>query len=95
MSFFIIPQSGTAIKIEENTPEINPTSKANEKLKILGAPNSNMATTTTMTVSTVLIERVIVCRIDRLTISSICSGDVITLAYASFHVRGQTLQSYR
>ena len=58
--FFIIPHSGTAINTDENTPEINPINKANEKLKILGAPKINNAITTITTVSTVLIERVIV-----------------------------------
>lgn len=63
--------SGTAIKIEENTPDNNPISNANEKLNRLDAPKISMAITTTTTVRTVLIERVIVCLIDRLTISSI------------------------
>ena len=67
------------MKMEENTPEIKPINKANEKLKIVGAPNNRIATTTTTTVKTVLIERVIVCLIDLLTMSSICSAEVITL----------------
>ena len=34
----MIPQSGTAINTEENTPEIKPINNANEKLNIVGAP---------------------------------------------------------
>lgn len=66
-----MPHNGTAMKIDENTPDNNPISNAKEKLNIVGAPNINIATTTTTTVNTVLIERVIVCLIERLTISSI------------------------
>ena len=61
LTFFIIPHSGTAMKIEENTPEINPINNAKVKLNIVGAPKNSIATTTTITVNTVLIERVIVC----------------------------------
>ena len=46
-------------------------SYAKEKLNIVDAPKIKIETTTTTTVNTVLIERVIVCLIERLTISSI------------------------
>ncbi len=72
------------MKIEENTLEINPINNAKVKLNIVGAPKNSIATTTTITVNTVLIERVIVCLIDLLTISSICSVVVITLTFCKF-----------
>ena len=48
------------INTEENTPDTNPINNANEKLNKLDAPNIKIATTTTITVKTVLTERVIV-----------------------------------
>ena len=85
----MMPHKGTAMNTDENTPEIKPINNANEKLKIVGAPKMRIATTTTTTVNTVLIDLVIVCLIERLTISSICSGLVMTLSLCKFSLLGQ------
>lgn len=52
-----MPHSGTAIMIEEYTPDNSPINSASEKLKILDAPNTSKAITTMTTVNTVLMER--------------------------------------
>ena len=48
--------------MEEYVPANNPINKAIEKLRIPSAPNINRATTTKITVRTVLTERPSVCR---------------------------------